>query len=107
MEFPEQFIPLFKSIIDKYDLYTASIFGIIYLYSNMSNGYCSLSQNTIANKLKISRSTVIRNIGILVKDKVILDITDHDYNIKGQTRKYKENLKFLIDSGFQKNSVSD
>ncbi len=50
--------PVIDYIVDDLGLITANVFGMIWRYCQMKNGECTASQETIANRLKVTRQTV-------------------------------------------------
>ena len=68
------FTPLMDSLVERYDLITAAVYGRIWRYSE-SRGYCYATHATIAKEIGLSRSTVLRKINILVEDGYLKDRT--------------------------------
>ena len=61
------YYPLCEVLIEQFDFVTASVFGIIWRYCQWTEKKCTASQTTLANKLGVSRSTIIRHADKLVK----------------------------------------
>jgi DNA-binding MarR family transcriptional regulator len=84
------FTPTLDALTEKYGLITSAVFGRIWRYCQMSEGYCHAQQKQIAKQLGISRGPVNRAIKVLVKDGYIEDSTQNKF---GRTRIYKDTGK--------------
>lgn len=84
------FTPLLDSLVDEYGITTAAVFGRVWRYCQMDNGYCHAEQERIADELNIRRETVNRCLKELVRDGYLTDTTP---NAKGRTRIYKDTGK--------------
>lgn len=62
------FTIVFDSILKKHGYMTALVFGGVYRYCQMRDGYCTASQTRIGNDLGITRKTVNDHLEILVND---------------------------------------
>lgn len=71
------FTPLLDSIVERFDLLTAAVYGRIWRYQQMGKGRCLASQGRIANDLKVGRATVQRRIYILIDAGYLKDVTPH------------------------------
>lgn len=81
------YTPLLDSLVDEYGLTVAAVFGRVWRYCQMENGYCHAEQERIADELNISRKTVWAALQVLVRDGYLTDTTP---NTKGRTRIYKD-----------------
>ncbi len=84
------FTPLIHTILKRFGLYAAAVYGRIWRYEQGSQGCCNAGQNTIADELGISRATVNRKIQDLIKAGYLIDLTPnrknkpHDYKTTGK-----------------------
>lgn len=67
--------PLIDSLVRRHGLVAAAIFGVIWRYSQMEDGVCRASQETIAERLGLKRITINRNLAKLVESGYIRDLT--------------------------------
>lgn len=84
------FTPLLDSLVDEYGITTAAVFGRVWRYCQMAQGYCHAEQGRIADELNISLRTVNSALQALVSDGYLKDTTP---NAKGRTRIYKDTGK--------------
>jgi hypothetical protein len=84
-------------LIKKYGLNVASLWGKIYLYEHGNKGFCSASQDTLADDLQISNRSIRYYIKILVDDKLIIDLNPSLTNRPGVTKRYKTNLDRMFE----------
>jgi DNA-binding Lrp family transcriptional regulator len=91
----EQYTMVLDGMIQKYDIFTALVFGKIRRMEQRYKGACTASYQTMADELGISRSTVIKSVRILLKDQLIYDTSLNKSNKPGVTRKYKTNQEVL------------
>ena len=73
------FTPLMDSLVERYDLITAAVYGRVWRYGE-DNGYCYAAHRTIAEELGVSRETVLRKIKILIRDGYLEDKTPDQRN---------------------------
>jgi hypothetical protein len=92
--------PLIDNLITKYDLVTAAVFGRIWRYSQLWSGVCKASLPTIADDLKLARSTVKLRVAVLCKDGYLSDMTP---NLQGRPHIYKVTDKVTIMAKFTAN----
>lgn len=71
----KDFTPLLDSLVQKYDVITASVWGRVWRYTQGKNGVCQASIETIATELNIGERTVIRKLQQLVTDGYLVDHT--------------------------------
>jgi biotin operon repressor len=75
---PEQtdgFTPLPDAIVKRYGVIVAAVYGRMWRYSQMQDGVCRASFQTLASDLNLGRATVIRAVARLEADGLILDTT--------------------------------
>jgi predicted transcriptional regulator len=60
-----EFTPCYDHLIHEFDLETAAVYGRIKRYSNMSDGKCWASLDTIAAELNLGRDTIRRRAQLL------------------------------------------
>lgn len=78
-------------LVEKYDIYTALVFGKVWRYEQGKDKVCSASYQRIADELGISRRKVVYCIETLKNDNLIFDLSADKRNTPGVTRKYKTN----------------
>jgi len=78
-------------LIERYDLYTALVFGKISRYEQMKDKKCSASYQKMADELGISKKTVQRTVKKLLDENLIIDVSPNANNVKGITRQYVTN----------------
>lgn len=83
------FTPVLDTMVAKYGLMTASVWGRVWRYEQMSKGVCNASYTTIAEGLDISPRTVARHIKQLVTDGYLEEIEP----VTGATRTLKTTEK--------------
>jgi len=86
----KNFTPCLDTIVEKYGLMTAAVYGRVWRYSQGKQGYCSASQTSIADWLRVDRSTVNRHIQLLVKNKYLKDLTPE---VRNRPHKYRPTKK--------------
>lgn len=69
--------PIIDSIVEDCGLTTAAVFGVIWRFCQMRNGVCSASQDTLAERLGISRQTMNVHIKMLVEKGYLEFLEDH------------------------------
>jgi len=77
------YTPCLDSLIQRYDLTTAAVYGKVYRYSTLELGKCIASQGRIAKELGLSRKTVNERLQQLVKDGYIEETSK-----PGKTKEY-------------------
>ncbi len=90
-----KFIQVPQAIINKFDLITASLFGLIWSKEQLSKNFCYASQNSLATELGIHKNTVGKKLKLLLESGLVEDITGTPFNHSGATRKYITNLNVL------------
>jgi hypothetical protein len=70
-----QFTPLFDPLVQRYGLVTASVYGLVWRYCQMRDGICRASLLTLAQRLSISRASLICQLGLLKQEGYIQDRT--------------------------------
>lgn len=103
------FHPLFESVVEKYGLTIAAVYGVAWRYCQMEDGVCWASQHTIAKKLGLGVGTVNRSIKVLCRDGYLIDTTP---NAKPrETHVYKDGglvvMKSQISAEAKKKSVPE
>jgi hypothetical protein len=86
----KNFVPCPDEILREHGVYAAMIYGRIYRFSQ-KHGFCFASQDTIAEWINVSRSTVQKYISLLVKNDYIEDM---DVGVKNRPHKYRPKKKF-------------
>jgi DNA-binding Lrp family transcriptional regulator len=69
------FTPILDSLIKKYSLVTASVYGIVWRYAQMEDKTCKASLEKIGARLDLSGKTVERHIKKLCADGYLTDLT--------------------------------
>lgn len=72
---PSTFTPLFDEITARCGLNASATYGLIWRFSQMRDGICRASVSTIADRLKLNRSTIQRHISVLITDGYLLDLS--------------------------------
>jgi len=85
----EGYTPCLDTLIKRYNLTCASVYGKVWRYEQMEGGKCFASQERIAEELKITRQTVNKYLGILeadgyVKKVVVLASQPREYTTTGK-----------------------
>lgn len=80
------FTPVLDTLVNRYGLIGASVYGVVLRHSKMRNGVCSASQERMAELLGVSRATVNKWIGTLCDDGYLADTTPE---AKNRTHVYK------------------
>lgn len=78
----KNFTPILDSLVERYDLITAALYGRIWRYCQGDLGICAASNDTLAEELDISTRTVIRKKKKLENDGYIKTIGKSKDNIK-------------------------
>jgi hypothetical protein len=84
-----------KSIVWKFDLTTAYLYGLINSKSNLSSGFCTASQSTLAKEIGISRMSLSRKLNNLVDTKLVTVVSPIEHSNGGVTLRMKCNPKVL------------
>lgn len=71
----DTYTPLFDSLVARYGVITASVYGRIWRYCQMVDMVCKASEETLAEELNLSRATIIRSKRNLVIDGFLMDLT--------------------------------
>jgi len=80
------FIQVWRWVIDKVGQGSAIVYGVIYGYCHMRDGYCHASISEIAKKARLSTRQVHRCLNGLLEKGLIVDVTDiYDPNWKLKT----------------------
>lgn len=87
------FTPCFDFISVLYGGNVDRVLGKMWRYSEMSDGVCRASLDTIASELGIGKTTVKRIIPILEQSKMIIDTTP---NMRNVPHVYKINVQEII-----------
>ena len=74
------FTPCLDALVEKYGLIGAGVFGRVWRYCQLNDGFCRASQETIATDLGLERRTVMRWLKILCADGFITDLTPNVIN---------------------------
>jgi biotin operon repressor len=69
------FTPVIDVLVEKYGVIVAAVYGVVWRYAAMRGGVCFASQQSIADRLGISRKMVNETIGLLCQEGLILDET--------------------------------
>jgi len=88
---PDTFIPLFDTVIQRHGYLAAMVFGLVWRYSQMRDGICRAAVNTLAARLVLSRSTVIRQLDLLVQAGLLKDHTPH---LRNHPHTYRPHWEF-------------
>jgi DNA-binding MarR family transcriptional regulator len=73
---PATFTPLFDELVDQgFSLAERAIYGQIWRYSQMSEGRCTATLETIAENIGVSKKTVIRALASLKEHGLVVDLT--------------------------------
>ena len=72
---PDGFTPLSDHMVRTYGLIIAAVWGRMWRYSQMQDGVCRASFQTLADDLNMGRATVIRAVARLEADGLLLDTT--------------------------------
>ena len=88
------FTPVFDDIATKHGEVCALVFGRIWRYAQHPSGLCTASQQKIADRLGLHRSTVNKHIQTLVEAK---DITDLDEGVRNKTHRLKPTKAWRFD----------
>lgn len=67
------FTPLYDSMVQRYGLVRASIYGRIERYS-WKYGYCFASKDTLGEQLKVSAQTIRNHVAALIEDGYVVDL---------------------------------
>jgi hypothetical protein len=84
------FTPLFDSLIEKYDLMTAAVYGRVRRYCQHKSGICYATVTTIAKEIGVSYNTVLRRLKLLCNEGYLEDLTPglrnkpHRYRLTGK-----------------------
>lgn len=70
-----KYTPLFDDIVSDYGPITALVYGYVWRMCQLKNGVCHASFQTMADKMNVSRRTVIRHIKSLIEAGLIEDLT--------------------------------
>jgi DNA-binding Lrp family transcriptional regulator len=79
------FTPIIDSLVQKYGIVTAAVFGRVWRYCTLQSGFCTASIETIANDLRLNYGTVLRHIKVLVRDGYLEDMTP---DVRNHAHKY-------------------
>jgi len=92
----DTFIPVPNSILrsKRFTPCDVIIFGAIYGLSRKT-GYCYASKYTLSDETGFSYNKIVKSVGVLIKSKLISDVTPEEYNSKTQVRWYSINLEVL------------
>lgn len=66
--------PLIDALVSEHGLVTAAVFGRMWRYSQLKDGVCRASHETIARELGLERKTVIRHVQVLVEHGYLRDL---------------------------------
>lgn len=86
------FTPVIDGLVDEYGLITAAVYGIVYRYCQMENGYCNAALEKIGDRLGVSEKTIKRHLKTLCDDGYIEDLTPdirnvpHKYIVTGKIK---------------------
>lgn len=103
----KNYVPILNELIQKYDIVTACVWGKIWSYCQLKNGYCRASQSTIAKELNISSRTVMRSIQKLIAGKFLEDTNPDKKNKEGIARHYKVTYDNLSQDSYEKIIIPD
>ena len=84
------FTPLIDNLVEDVGVIPAAVFGRVWRYCQMHEGYCHAEQERIADDLGLSRQTVNAALKKLVSKEYLSDATP---NTKGRTRIYRDTGK--------------
>lgn len=87
------FTPLIDKLVDQYGIVTAAVYGAIWRYAQQKDGECWASGDTIADRLNLSRRTIIRHLKVLVSDGYLVDLTP---DFQGKSHRYTYTAKASI-----------
>jgi hypothetical protein len=90
----KNFTPLMDSMIRKYGVMTAAVFGRVWRYCLGENKVCNAAISTIADELNLSYATTLRHVKILVKDGYLDDLSP---NLRNHPHTYRDTGKAGLD----------
>lgn len=92
----KNFTPVLDALIEnpRYGLVGATVFGVVWRYSQMTDGVCRASQETLAQKTGQTRKTVNKYIGWLVDDGYLTDLTP---DLKNRPHVYRDSGKVALE----------
>lgn len=90
-----RFIQVPLAIIYKFDITTATLFGLIWSKEQLSKGFCYASQKSLSDELGIGVSTTKIKMKNLLESGLVEDILGTPSNHPGVTRKYVTNINVL------------
>lgn len=76
-KFYKGYAPCADFLTEEYGLIVSAIFGMVWRYSQMDNGYCQAKKETIAKTLGVKYKTVQRGLQKLSAEDIIKDHTPH------------------------------
>jgi len=84
------FTPIFDSLIERYDLMTAAVYGRVWRFCQMKEGVCFATVARIAEEAGVNYRTALRRLKLLCKDGYLEDLTPglrnapHRYRLTGK-----------------------
>jgi len=87
------FTPVIDTILQEVGVMSAVVFGRVWRYCQMKDGVCNASLETIAEELKVDRTTIIRHMGLLVQHGYL---QDHTPDLRNRPHIYSDTGKASI-----------
>lgn len=85
--------PVLDSLIAKYGSVTALVWGRVWRYCRMPDGFCRASLSRLATELGLSLRTVQRHVHILCRDGYLEDLTP---NLQGKPHHLRDTGKVAL-----------
>ena len=100
------------AIIEKHGVVVAAVYGRVWRYAQQKNKVCYASIDTIAENLRLSRSTVIRHLKTLKDAGYLIDLTPelrnkpHTYKLSGKVKLVQKTEIIIEDEPLKGRGVS-
>jgi len=98
------FTPVIDTMISEVGLMTATVFGKVWRYCQMSDGVCTAAQDRLADELGVSRATINQHIERLVSSEYLQDLTPA---LLGKPHTYRDTGKAGLSISFTAQPVKN